>query len=745
MFVAIKQNKMKNTIKLLTTFIAAAIISSCGKETVEKTTTTTGATTTPTKTPLDYEIDFSVNVNYSVMVISGNHYSIGVGKTNNSSVEGALVTITQGSKTVQSTTNVQGIASFSGIYKGLIAVSIVKNDFTTLNYLVTANGSVSEANGKQLDIANMVPIFKIKNDVTVAQLTGKVTFQSDLTNQNKENVPLNTLVTATIDANDPTFKASYINVANTGFLASINNGKIVQFAYEGFFYDSTDANGIYNMTVPAAIAGLPFKISATDLVADQKVFENTGVSGFNRTTSFRTVFSPDEIPTPVPNAGGAEVLFLTGSGATAFASISGSGQIDRINITSGGTGYVAAPKVTITGGGGTGATATATINNGVVTGINIVNGGSGYSAEPTITISSGNGASVSATIGGGGSVVTVAVVNSGSGYTTTPNVTIAAPTLPGGAAATATANVSGGRITSITLTSGGSGYTSAPSVTIDPAPSGGTNATAQTGFSGLSVQTVTITNPGSGYTGAPTVTFSDPSLPTGTKATGSAIFDPATGSVIGISISNPGSGYFAAPSVTLSSGSGASGQAVFSGRSITGFTVTNPGANYTSAPRVKITGGGGTGAQATAIIANGRVTGFNITNPGQGYTSSPSVELIAGSGAQASIIIANGQVSAINIVNGGSQYTGAPTIVINPLPLSGPGGGATATATIDANGAITSVTITNPGTGYIGGNIPSIAEPFSLNPSSINNKINVKPGLNYIRDIHYGTGKKLPQ
>jgi acyl-CoA synthetase (AMP-forming)/AMP-acid ligase II len=58
MFVAIKQNKMKNTIKLLTTFIAAAIISSCGKETVEKTTTTTGATTTPTKTPLDFEIDF---------------------------------------------------------------------------------------------------------------------------------------------------------------------------------------------------------------------------------------------------------------------------------------------------------------------------------------------------------------------------------------------------------------------------------------------------------------------------------------------------------------------------------------------------------------------------------------------------------------------------------------------------------------------------------------------------------------
>ncbi|MFA9214164.1 MAG: hypothetical protein ACEQSR_10015 [Candidatus Methylacidiphilales bacterium] len=735
---------MKKTITLLTSIIATAIIASCGKETVEKTTTTAGTTTT-TKSPLDYEIDYSVKVNYSVMVISGNYFSVATGKTNSSSLEGAKVTITQGDKTIQSTTNIQGIASFSGVYKGLIAVSIVKDEYTSLNYLVTVNGSVTEVNGKQIDIANMVPIFKVKNDIATAILSGKVSYQNDLTNLNKENVPANTIVTATIDASDAAFKTNYINVPNTGILASLNSGKIVQFAYEGFFYDSTDNNGNYSIPVPAGIAGLPIKINSSDIVSDQKVFENTGVSGFNRTTSYRTIFSPDQIPTPVPNAGGAEVLFLTGSGATAFATISGNGQIDRINITSGGTGYVAPPKITITGGGGTGATAAATINNGVITSINIINGGTGYSSEPTISISSGSGASVTATVGGGGSVVSIALINSGNGYTSTPNITISAPSLPGGTTATATANVSGGRITSVTLTNGGSGYTTAPSITIDPAPSGGINATASAAFSGFSVQSVTLTNPGFGYTGAPTVTFSDPSLSTGTKATGSAIFDPATGSVIGISISNPGSGYFSAPSVTLSSGSGASGQAVFSGRSITGFTITNAGANYTTAPKVKITGGGGTGAAATAIVNNGRLIGLTITNPGQGYTSAPTIELIAGGGAQASIVISNGQVSAINIVNGGSQYTGAPTVVINPIPLNGPGGGATATVNIDANGSLTSVTITNPGSGYIGGNIPSIAEPFSLNPSAVDNKINVKPGLNYIRDIYYGTGKKLPQ
>src|SRR5262249_34944896 len=38
------------------------------------------------------------------------------------------------------------------------------------------------------------------------------------------------------------------------------------------------------------------------------------------------------------------------------------------------------------GGGGTGATATATVANGVVTGITIVNAGTGYTSAPTVTI-----------------------------------------------------------------------------------------------------------------------------------------------------------------------------------------------------------------------------------------------------------------------------------------------------------------------------------------------------------------------
>lgn len=79
-------------------------------------------------------------------------------------------------------------------------------------------------------------------------------------------------------------------------------------------------------------------------------------------------------------------------------------------------------SVSIAGGGGSGASITPIVSNGVITGFTIVSGGSGYTSAPTITF-----------IGGGGT------------------------------GATATVTVSGGVVTAVTVTSGGSGYTAAPS------------------------------------------------------------------------------------------------------------------------------------------------------------------------------------------------------------------------------------------------------------------------------------------
>src|SRR5262249_21064779 len=77
------------------------------------------------------------------------------------------------------------------------------------------------------------------------------------------------------------------------------------------------------------------------------------------------------------------------STATAVAGISsgpGGGTVTGATITNGGSGYTSLPSVTLTGGGGSGATASATVTNGVVTAITITNSGTGYTSAPTIAI-----------------------------------------------------------------------------------------------------------------------------------------------------------------------------------------------------------------------------------------------------------------------------------------------------------------------------------------------------------------------
>lgn len=72
------------------------------------------------------------------------------------------------------------------------------------------------------------------------------------------------------------------------------------------------------------------------------------------------------------------------------------GTLQALSLTSGGTGYTSAPTVAISGGGGTGATATAVIANGAVTGFNITDPGSGYTSTPTVALTGGSGTGAAA-------------------------------------------------------------------------------------------------------------------------------------------------------------------------------------------------------------------------------------------------------------------------------------------------------------------------------------------------------------
>ena len=76
-------------------------------------------------------------------------------------------------------------------------------------------------------------------------------------------------------------------------------------------------------------------------------------------------------------------------------------SITAITVGAGGSGYTAAPSVTIgppnDTTNGVQAAATATISGGAVTAITITTAGSGYSAAPTVTLTGGNGSSATAT------------------------------------------------------------------------------------------------------------------------------------------------------------------------------------------------------------------------------------------------------------------------------------------------------------------------------------------------------------
>lgn len=184
-----------------------------------------------------------------------------------------------------------------------------------------------------------------------------------------------------------------------------------------------------------------------------------------------------------------------------------------VTVTAGGSGYTSVPTVSLTGGGGNGASATALVANGAVSEIRLTSSGTGYTSSPSVTINGGGGSGATAMVGGqvpltpsahennsyphlttyvmapgavpvlGGSPGflnpatadpyqwVVSVNAGGSGYTSAPAVTFSGG---GGSGATATATVVGGVVTAIKTTSIGTGYTSSPSVSISGVGSGAT-------------------------------------------------------------------------------------------------------------------------------------------------------------------------------------------------------------------------------------------------------------------------------
>ena len=125
--------------------------------------------------------------------------------------------------------------------------------------------------------------------------------------------------------------------------------------------------------------------------------------------------------------------------ANATASlVSGGNTVGSISLVVGGTGYTNGANLTVTlsGGGGSGATAIAgiqTFATGTVT-VNVIDGGAGYTSQPTVTITGGGGNNAAGTaVVSGNTVTQVVMTNPGTGYTNTANLVVS---ISGGGAST---------------------------------------------------------------------------------------------------------------------------------------------------------------------------------------------------------------------------------------------------------------------------------------------------------------------
>ena len=179
------------------------------------------------------------------------------------------------------------------------------------------------------------------------------------------------------------------------------------------------------------LVGIGITALATPIVATgavREIFLNNDGSGFTGIPIIGFSTSPSG---------------LSGSTATAVAITSTRANvtsIESILVTNSGFGYTEAPTITISGGGGTGAAATCSINtasNSVVR-FTITQTGVGYGTAPTVTIGVPAGATAAdratgiASIGvdpssGFNRVNSIFITNAGAGYTGGETVTIADP------------------------------------------------------------------------------------------------------------------------------------------------------------------------------------------------------------------------------------------------------------------------------------------------------------------------------
>jgi len=361
----------------------------------------------------------------------------------------------------------------------------------------------------------------------------------------------------------------------------------------------------------------PSAVQTNGAVTSIKLPDNA-MKGFTGTPTVTIAAPMNSDGTPV----------VGGSVATATATVS-NGIITGFTVTSGGSGYVSAPQVTVT------PDVAVTLNS--YTGATSVQGGKlnlSGSSSSSISLASGTTlelnyqapSEATASIDSDASLQLkgISLTKSFAGYTSAPTVTIGAPQnldgsqITNGVAATATAQVANGRIVGFTITRPGSGYSlvQRPSVTITPPDQGTVVATTTGSLNFASGSTVRVT------------------VPSAPAAGSSYTLVTAAGGITGT------------PTLNL----------VVDGAPTTGYTLSKSGNNLI--------------LEAAAPVTDGYAT--YLTN--NGLNSATPFNAVTASGAQVGLVYAfgsasgmpqNNGVTAVPVMNG-NQLTYAFDLVNDP-------------------------------------------------------------------------------
>ena len=375
-------------------------------------------------------------------------------------------------------------------------------------------------------------------------------------------------------------------------------------------------------TITGYTTGTQYQVSAI-------TGSGSSVTGFTLTTTAGTAIVTTA-GTPTGLTYSVTSTFTTsgpgsGTGTASFKSIDGItllGGVREINMTSGGSGYISAPAVSFSGGGGSGAVASSKLINGSVVFCVVSNSGDNYTSNPTVTFGTAWTANTAV-------LVNDQVFVSGRLYTVTGNGTTDASVAPTHTSAVPTLN--------------GSAY-----LTYAGIPAAG-NVTRRFGTGYSAVPTITITDASRVGTTEALLNFSS------TKSNAKLLPVLDNGQIVGVIVENSGVGYSNSTITVTGNGQNAALVADHTIGTVQSLQANN---EILTAPgtidAIKIISGGygngtatiqiqgdGTGATATAAIdqSTGKITKINITNPGINYTYANVLVTSNGQGARLRAII----------------------------------------------------------------------------------------------------------